>query len=129
MKALSRYLCTGCGGPVLAQREMEKRRSPLVHRFRPFGAGIFLGMWGLSSDDSGAARCEPCGRHEPQWSLPNRVVFRFLPVASFSTEKFGARIASERRSPLRWSYSIPQVAPVLDDHWADELPRGRSSAR
>jgi hypothetical protein len=26
---------------VLAQREMEKRRSPLVHRFRPFGAGIF----------------------------------------------------------------------------------------
>jgi hypothetical protein len=27
--------------PVLAQREMEKRRSPLVHRFRPFGAGIF----------------------------------------------------------------------------------------
>jgi len=28
-------------GFVLAQREMEKRRSPLVHRFRPFGAGIF----------------------------------------------------------------------------------------
>jgi hypothetical protein len=26
---------------VLAQREMEKRRSPLVHSFRPFGAGIF----------------------------------------------------------------------------------------
>jgi hypothetical protein len=26
---------------VLAQRELEKRRSPLVHRFRPFGAGIF----------------------------------------------------------------------------------------
>jgi site-specific DNA-methyltransferase (adenine-specific) len=26
---------------VLAQREMEKRRSPLVRRFRPFGAGIF----------------------------------------------------------------------------------------
>jgi hypothetical protein len=29
------------GNVVLAQREMEKRRSPLVHRFRPFGAGIF----------------------------------------------------------------------------------------
>jgi len=29
------------GKIVLAQREMEKRRSPLVHRFRPFGAGIF----------------------------------------------------------------------------------------
>ena len=27
--------------PVLAQREMEKGRSSLVHRFRPFGAGIF----------------------------------------------------------------------------------------
>jgi hypothetical protein len=26
---------------VLAQREMEKGRSSLVHRFRPFGAGIF----------------------------------------------------------------------------------------
>jgi carboxypeptidase family protein len=26
---------------VLAQRELEKRRSPLVQRFRPFGAGIF----------------------------------------------------------------------------------------
>ena len=26
---------------VLAQRELEKRRSSLVQRFRPFGAGIF----------------------------------------------------------------------------------------
>jgi len=26
---------------VLAQRELEKRRSPLVQRFRPFGTGIF----------------------------------------------------------------------------------------
>jgi hypothetical protein len=29
------------GHSVLAQREMEKGRSSLVHRFRPFGAGIF----------------------------------------------------------------------------------------
>jgi hypothetical protein len=29
------------GEGVLAQRELEKRRSPLVQRFRPFGAGIF----------------------------------------------------------------------------------------
>ena len=36
---------------VLAQREMEKGRSPLVVRFRPFGAGIFKASWGLSSDD------------------------------------------------------------------------------
>src|ERR1700685_467555 len=35
---------------VLAQREMEKGRSSLVHRFRPFGAGVFLGLWGVSSD-------------------------------------------------------------------------------
>jgi len=31
----------GNGHTVLAQREMEKGRSSLVHRFRPFGAGIF----------------------------------------------------------------------------------------
>ena len=31
----------GVKGFVLAQREMEKGRSSLVHRFRPFGAGIF----------------------------------------------------------------------------------------
>ena len=32
---------------VLAQREMERRRSPLVHRFRPFGRGFFeaLGVY------------------------------------------------------------------------------------
>jgi hypothetical protein len=51
---------------VLAQREMEKRRSPLVHRFRPFGAGIFGGIGGLSSDDSDAARCPPRESHGPQ---------------------------------------------------------------
>ena len=28
------------GCPVLAQREVEKRRSPLVHRFRPGGRGF-----------------------------------------------------------------------------------------
>ena len=39
--------CPRLAGHVLAQREMEKRRSPLVHRFRPFGAGIFeaLGVY------------------------------------------------------------------------------------
>jgi hypothetical protein len=35
-----------CGG-VLAQREMEKRRSPLVHRFRPFGGGGFFEALGV----------------------------------------------------------------------------------
>jgi hypothetical protein len=42
--------------PVLAQREMEKRGSSLVHKFRPFGAGIFGGIGGLSSDTSDAMR-------------------------------------------------------------------------
>jgi hypothetical protein len=86
---------------VLAQRELEKRRSPLVQRFRPFGTGIFRGIGGLSSDDSGAARCQPRESHEPQWSLQNRAIFRFLPVVAFSSDKFGARTAAERRSPTR----------------------------
>jgi hypothetical protein len=50
---------------VFAQRAMEKRRSPL-HRFLPFGGGNVLRHWGLSSDDSGGARCQLRESHEPQ---------------------------------------------------------------
>jgi hypothetical protein len=71
-------------GTVLAQREMEKRGSPLVNKFRPMPL-------------------VPCGSnsHEPQWSLRNLAVLRFLPVALVSSEKCGARIAAERRLATR----------------------------
>src|ERR1700728_1903084 len=78
---------------VLAQREMEKGRSSFV-QFRPSGAGIFCGTGGVSAEDAGAARCQRRESHEPQWSLQNWTILLFLPIALFSSENFGARIAS-----------------------------------
>jgi len=46
--------------------------------------------------------------HEPQGSLQNRAIFCFLPVDPFSSEKFGARIALERRLQSPWTWSIPK---------------------
>jgi hypothetical protein len=77
---------------VLAQREMEKQRSPLVW-IPPLRGGDFQGIGGLSSDDFCAVRCRQRESHEPQWSLQNRAFFFFLAYRPFSSEKFGARIA------------------------------------
>jgi hypothetical protein len=43
---IRRYDARRLHGHVLAQRELERRRSPLVQRFRPCGAGVFLRRWG-----------------------------------------------------------------------------------
>src|ERR1700722_19953783 len=41
-------------------------------------------------------RYQPHESHEPRWSFPKPAICCFLPVALFSSEKCGARIASER---------------------------------
>ena len=56
---------------------------------------------------------QPHESPEPQWSLPNRAILLFLPVAPFSSEKLCARIALERRLPPRWTWSLPGLSCLV----------------
>src|SRR6516162_2809477 len=71
---------------VLAQREMEKKRSRLVVDSAPAGRG-FSRHSGLSSDDSYAGWCEQRGSQEPGRSFPKQENFSFWGNRAVFTEK------------------------------------------
>jgi hypothetical protein len=74
---------------VLAQPEMEKRRPPLVHRFRPDGRGFSRHVGGLSSDDSWVSA------QRERVSLP-----RCWSIGSMSPAKLSLSMVASPQSPL-----------------------------
>jgi len=111
----------------LAQREMEKRRSPLVHRFRPLGRD-FLRHWGSMSDDSWLSRCQPRESHERSGHVKTGPIFPFLPVARFQRKNLAPGSLSERRLQLGGPGASPGLS-LLEMTTEEMSSRGPSSAR